>query len=282
MVAPKQGGLFKVEGGVLDHASKPPLSKTEINLHRLLKSCERQAAELDDAILRQDLRFANYVAVARDLLSELQGREIHNSLPSISASRAEEYEKRIGTLEKRVDEQTRQATTARNEAGSDGASGTNHQPPSGGGEPPQSSQRDPPPTSTNAAEPQLRQRSGKSRQTELLATKAHQSGGKLDQDVSRVLDQHRQLQEGLTDEMVELARAIKNNSLAMEQSMKETGKVLDATERAVEHSIATTSHVNTRASKIYSATFRTGCFTWLVLLAVSAIFFGMVFLIRIT
>lgn len=59
MVAPKQAGLFKVEGGVPDYASKAPLSKTEINLHRLLKSCERQAAELDDAILRQDLRFAN-------------------------------------------------------------------------------------------------------------------------------------------------------------------------------------------------------------------------------
>lgn len=61
--------------------------------------------------------------------------------------------------------------------------------------------------------------------SELLSSKELKNGGKLDQDVSRVLEQHRQLQEGLTDEMVELARAIKNNSLAMEQSMKETGKV---------------------------------------------------------
>jgi hypothetical protein len=58
MVALKQAGFLKSEGGVADHA-RTPLSKTEINLYRLLKSCERQAAELDDAILQQDLRFAN-------------------------------------------------------------------------------------------------------------------------------------------------------------------------------------------------------------------------------
>jgi SNARE protein 1 len=51
----------------------------------------------------------------------------------------------------------------------------------------------------------------------------------VSKDVSHVLEQHRQLQEGLTDEMVELAQAIKMNSLAMEQSMKETEKVRDRT-----------------------------------------------------
>jgi hypothetical protein len=58
MVALKQAGVLNSEGGVADHA-RSPLSKTEINLYRLLKCCERQAAELDDAILQQDLRFAN-------------------------------------------------------------------------------------------------------------------------------------------------------------------------------------------------------------------------------
>jgi hypothetical protein len=62
---------------------------------------------------------------------------------------------------------------------------------------------------------------------EALSANPRQTGGKLSEDVSHVLEQHRQLQEGLTDEMVELAQAIKMNSLAMEQSMKETEKVRD-------------------------------------------------------
>jgi|AntAceMinimDraft_1070359.scaffolds.fasta_scaffold37323_1 SNARE protein 1 len=42
--------------------------------------------------------------------------------------------------------------------------------------------------------------------------------------------QQQGLQEGLTDEMAELASSIKNNSLAMEASLKESRRELDAAE----------------------------------------------------
>jgi SNARE protein 1 len=51
---------------------------------------------------------------------------------------------------------------------------------------------------------------------------------------------HRKLQEDLTDEMVELARQLKESSLMMNQYVQEMEKILDSTERAVEHSLAST------------------------------------------
>ncbi|KAL6505193.1 hypothetical protein OROGR_025010 [Orobanche gracilis] len=90
------------------------------------------------------------------------------------------------------------------------------------------------------------------------------------------------LQEDLTDEMVGLARQLKESSLMMNQSIKNTEKILDSTEKAVEHSLASTGRANTRAMEVYSQSMKTSCFTWLLIFVMTCIFVMVVLLIRVT
>ncbi|XP_062198991.1 uncharacterized protein LOC133901593 isoform X2 [Phragmites australis] len=90
------------------------------------------------------------------------------------------------------------------------------------------------------------------------------------------------LQEDLTDEMVELVHQLKESSLMMNQSVQDTGKILDSTERAVEHSLAGTGRANARAVEVYSLTSKTTCFQWFLLFIMACMFVMVVLLIRIT
>ena len=59
-------------------------------------------------------------------------------------------------------------------------------------------------------------------------------------------------------------------------------QILDSTEQAVEHSLASTGRANVRAMKIYSESSKTSCFTWLAIFAMICIFIMVVLLIRVT
>jgi len=105
---------------------------------------------------------------------------------------------------------------------------------------------------------------------------------KLDAEAQAHIEKHRKLQEDLTDEMVELARQLKESSLMMNQSVQETEKILDSTEKAVEHSLASTGRATSRAAEVYSLTSKTTCFQWLLLFVMTCMFVMVVLLIRIT
>lgn len=105
---------------------------------------------------------------------------------------------------------------------------------------------------------------------------------KLDAGAHAHIEKHRKLQEDLTDEMVVLARQLKQSSLMMSRSVQNTEKILDSTEKAVEHSLASTRHANVRAMKVFSETSKTTCFTWLLIFVMTCIFIMVVMLIRIT
>ncbi|RVW92183.1 hypothetical protein CK203_027162 [Vitis vinifera] len=113
--------------------------------------------------------------------------------------------------------------------------------------------------------------------------KADASGPvKLDAAAQAHVEKHRKLQEDLTDEMVGLAKQLKQGSLLMSQSIKNSEKILDSTEKAVEHSLASTGRVNTRAREINSNGFKTTCFTWILIFVMTCIFIMVVLLIRVT
>ncbi|EPS67885.1 hypothetical protein M569_06887, partial [Genlisea aurea] len=105
---------------------------------------------------------------------------------------------------------------------------------------------------------------------------------KLDADAEAHIQKHRKLQEDLTEEMVGLARQLKESSLAMSQSIRNTETMVDSTEKAIEGSLASTGHVNARAVEIYSRSSCTSCFTWLLVFAMTCIFIMVVLLIRVT
>lgn len=60
---------------------------------------------------------------------------------------------------------------------------------------------------------------------------------KISEDGHAAMARQRDLQEGLTDEMVELASSIKANSVAMEASLKESRRELDAAEGNLERNL---------------------------------------------
>uniref|UniRef100_A0A0E0B0L7 Uncharacterized protein n=2 Tax=Oryza glumipatula TaxID=40148 RepID=A0A0E0B0L7_9ORYZ len=70
---------------------------------------------------------------------------------------------------------------------------------------------------------------------------------RLDEAAQANIEKYRNLQEDLTDEIVELARQLKDSSLMMNQSVQATEKILDSTERAVAYSLAGTDRANARA-----------------------------------
>ncbi|KAK6782019.1 hypothetical protein RDI58_019815 [Solanum bulbocastanum] len=60
--------------------------------------------------------------------------------------------------------------------------------------------------------------------------------------------------------MVILAWKLKESSLLMNQSIKNTEKTCDSTKKAVEHSLESTGHATSRAMDVYSRSFKTTCF----------------------
>ncbi|THU68880.1 hypothetical protein C4D60_Mb08t08520 [Musa balbisiana] len=122
---------------------------------------------------------------------------------------------------------------------------------------------------------------------------------KLDASALAHIEKHRKLQEDLTDDLVALARQLKEGSLMINRSVQDTEKILDSTENAVEHSLASTSRASkpaieildstenavehslastSRASKpaieVYSESFKTTCFTWLVIFIMICVHYG--------
>uniref|UniRef100_A0A2C9UED0 Uncharacterized protein n=1 Tax=Manihot esculenta TaxID=3983 RepID=A0A2C9UED0_MANES len=65
--------------------------------------------------------------------------------------------------------------------------------------------------------------------------------------------------------MVGLAQQLKESSLMMSQSLENTEKILDSTEKGVEQSLASIGRANVRALEMHSKTSKTTCFTWLVI-----------------
>lgn len=110
----------------------------------------------------------------------------------------------------------------------------------------------------------------------------HLSSVKLDAAGHAHIEKHRKLQDDLTDEMVVLAKQLKESSLMMSQSVKNTEKILDSTEEAIEHSLASTGRVNVRANTIYSESSKTSCLTWLVMFVMTCVFVMVILLIRVT
>ncbi|XP_068463947.1 uncharacterized protein [Phaseolus vulgaris] len=115
-----------------------------------------------------------------------------------------------------------------------------------------------------------------------LAETDNASPVKLDASAHAHIEKHRMLQEDLTDEMVVLAKQLKESSLMMSQSLQNTEKILDSTEKAIEHSLASTGRANVRATAIYSESSKTSCLTWLVMFVMTCVFVMVILLIRVT
>ncbi|XP_068646262.1 uncharacterized protein [Aristolochia californica] len=238
------------------------VSRTEVNLKRLLASAPQQ---------QNHTKLIHYVATLRELLEKLGEETTPEGLPRLSKAKINEYSERIEAIAAKlvavppsltesleaIDVTPVEETPSKNDS-----VGTS-----------------PGLRRRYLVEPSL----GDDRGTTHKATGTDASKSvKLDVSTQVHIEKHRKLQEDLTDEMVGLARQLKESSLVMSQSVQNTEKILDSTERAVEHSLASTGRANVRAMEVYSESVKTSCLTWLVIFIMICIFIMVVLLIRVT
>ncbi|CAI0397788.1 unnamed protein product [Linum tenue] len=238
------------------------ISKTEIDLRRLLDAAPRQ---------QNQAKLVHYVASLREQLENLGAERTPDGLPRVSKTKVNDYSERIEAIASKLAAAplfTRAPTWCSF------------------------------PFSPIASDLQgffsfvllSTRRALNYRQLSNVEDRSHDSAHgdsstaqvKLDAAAHMHIEKHRKLQEDLTDEMVVLARQLKESSLMMHQSVQGAEKVLDSTEQAIEQSLATTGHANVRAAQVVSQSSKTSCLTWLLLFAMICIFVMVVLLIRAT
>ncbi|GAV59719.1 Use1 domain-containing protein [Cephalotus follicularis] len=240
------------------------ISKTEVNMRRLLASAPQQ---------QNQAKLLHYVATLREQLEQLAEERTKDGLPRIPRAKVNEYSEAIEAIASKlavlkpddVQMQLPEQFISRNsfEGSPSRTEGENNIPPQ-----------------------QLRRRFVPASNMEDRTTDSNEVDGstpiKLDVAAQAHIEKHRKLQEDLTDEMVGLAQQLKESSLMMSHSLQNTEKILDSTEKAVEHSLASTGHANVRAMQIYAESSKTTCFTWLAFLVMTCVFVMVVLLIRVT
>ncbi|KAK9055732.1 hypothetical protein SSX86_026817 [Deinandra increscens subsp. villosa] len=238
------------------------LSKTEINFRRLLAAAPQQ---------HHQSKLIHYVGTLREQLEQLAAERTPEGLPRISKATLSDYSDKIEAIAANL--VSLELNTVESPEPQTAETSVNQKT-----------------TKTEkqsiSSTPGLRRRivppstfEDRSQNT----TDATDSATiKLDAAAHEHITKHRKLQEDLTDEMVGLARQLKESTLMMNQSIKNTEKVLDSTEEAVEKSLASTGRANTQAMAIYSESSKTSCFTWLVMLLMTCIFVMVVLLIKVT
>ncbi|KAF5953803.1 hypothetical protein HYC85_006659 [Camellia sinensis] len=233
--------------------------KIEINLRRLLAAASHQ---------QNQAKLIHYVATLREQLEQPAEERTSDGFPRVSKAQVNDYSEKIEALTAKL-----AALVVRSESVLPetlqpiSVTSVNESPSKAVGE------------SSIPTSPGLRRRfvapsNIEDRPRESVVTD-YSAPVKLDAAAWTHIDKHGKLQDDLTDEMAGLAQQLKESSLMMTQ-------ILDSTEQAVEQSLASTSHANVRAMDIYSKSFKTTCFTWLLIFVMTCIFIMVVLLIRVT
>ncbi|KAK9939183.1 hypothetical protein M0R45_015889 [Rubus argutus] len=236
------------------------ISKTEVNLRRLLAAAPQQ---------QNQATLSHYVATLREQVEQLAEERKLEGLSRVSKAVLSDYSEKIVAIASKLaatplpNMQEPQESLARIYVKANISE-----------------------TGDNVPSPGLRRRfvpnSNIQDGTRETVSVDSSSPVKLDAAAQAHMEKHRKLQEDLTDEMVGLARQLKESSLMMSYSLQNTEMILDSTEKAVESSLASTGHATARASDIYSKTSKTKCFTWLLIFVMTCIFIMVVLLIRVT
>lgn len=237
------------------------ISKIEVNLRRLLAAAPQQ---------QNQAKLVHYVATLREQLEQLAEERTPEGLPRVSKAMLNDYSEKIEAIASKLasplpdmqaSEQDLEVSMVKENRS-------------------EIEEKKQIPLSSG-----LRRRSVPTSGTEnkpLEPADTDSTPVKLDAEAHAHIEKHRKLQDDLTDEMVVLAKQLKENSLMMSQSLQNTEKILDSTEKAIEHSLASTGRVNTRATAIYSESSKTSCLTWLVMFVMICVFVMVVLLIRVT
>ncbi|KAF0909823.1 hypothetical protein E2562_000140 [Oryza meyeriana var. granulata] len=219
------------------------INRTEENLLSLLDSAPRQ---------HNQAKLLHYVTTSRELLEKLVAETTSEGISSIAKGKLNEYSERIEELASRLAFQLELSLAM---SGDEKAVETTREKESNLG--PEQIR------SPIALSSGLRRRFTVQLEAERpIHEKEINCGGplRLDAAAQAHIENHRKLQEDLTDEIVELACQLKDRSLMMNQSVQVTEETLDSTEWDVANSLASTGRANAQGVEVYSLNLQNSLF----------------------
>ncbi|XP_073117175.1 uncharacterized protein [Elaeis guineensis] len=179
------------------------LSKTEVNLRRLLAAAPHQ---------QNQAKLIHYVTTLREQLEQLGAEITPEGIPSVSKAKLNEYSEKIEALAAKLSTPWPEPMKVVDETKDE--------------ESPFKSEQD---GNYVNRPPGLRRRTVAHEKIEdsIQESKERDSATpiKLDAAAQSHIEKHRKLQEDLTDEMVVLAHQLKESSLLMNRSLQDTEKV---------------------------------------------------------
>ncbi|KAF3456637.1 hypothetical protein FNV43_RR01291 [Rhamnella rubrinervis] len=181
------------------------ISKTEVNLRRLLAAAPKQ---------QNQAKLVHYVATLREQLEQLSEERTPEGLPSVSKAVVTDYSEKIEAIASKLTATVMDLQVPQESLPNISVKGS---PSKMEGE------------SHFPSSPGLRRRSVPASTIEDKTRETFEDDSstpvKLDAAAQAHIEKHRKLQDDLTDEMVGLARQLKERSLMMSRSVQDTEKV---------------------------------------------------------
>ena len=106
------------------------------------------------------------------------------------------------------------------------------------------------------------------------------SGGKLGKEKEVLL--HQQLHEDLSEEILEMARGLKQNTVKFKDKLEENAKALDEAEETLETNVAKVKRRNKQANVFYKRNWSTSCYSYIILFWVALVFTLMYVFLKVT
>uniref|UniRef100_A0A8C6ZKR1 Vesicle transport protein USE1 n=1 Tax=Nothoprocta perdicaria TaxID=30464 RepID=A0A8C6ZKR1_NOTPE len=245
--------------------------RLELNLMRLLSRCEALAAERRDA---EEWRLEKYVAALEDMLRELK-KQASKPAPEL----LNEYSRKVDFLKGLLEAEKLSSSTEKALANQFLAPGRT---------PTTIKERTP---ATKTVHLQTKARCTDRMRSELLGTvyseelsvrkrkglapDEKQSAAELD----AVLQRHQDMQEKLAEEMLSLARSLKNNTLAAQNVIKQDNQTLSHSLRMADQNFEKLKDESDRLEQ--HAKKSVNWLLWIMLIVVCFIFISMILFIRI-
>uniref|UniRef100_A0A8V5H149 Vesicle transport protein USE1 n=1 Tax=Melopsittacus undulatus TaxID=13146 RepID=A0A8V5H149_MELUD len=242
-------------------------TRLELNLIRLLSRCEALAAERRDP---EEWRLEKYVAALEDMLRELK-KQSSKPAPEL----LNEYSRKVDFLKGLLEAEKLTSSTEKALANQFLAPGRT---------PTTTKERTP---ATKTVHLQTKARCTGKMRSELLGTELNirkRKGLASDEKQSAVeldamLQHHQDMQEKLAEEMLSLARSLKNNTLAAQNVIKQDNQTLSHSLRMADQNFEKLKDESDRLEQ--HAKKSVNWLLWIMLIVVCFIFIGMILFIRI-
>ncbi|NWW26823.1 USE1 protein, partial [Falcunculus frontatus] len=235
-------------------------TRLELNLMRLLSRCEALAAERRDP---EEWRLEKYVAALEDMLRELK-KQSSKPAPEL----LNEYSRKVDFLKGLLEAEKLSSSMEKALANQFLAPGRT---------PTTAKERTP---ATKTVHLQTKARCTGQMRSELLGTVCLTSDEKQSAvELDAVLQHHQDVQEKLAEEMLSLARSLKNNTLAAQNVIKQDNQTLSHSLRMADQNFEKLKDESDRLEQ--HAKKSVDWLLWIMLIVVCFIFISMILFIRI-